>query len=94
MQQHMQQQILVVCVQLYPGRSEASCQIPALAFFISGRLRVLLHLTRENLLQYNFIICSVYQKSTLVPVSPVPSARLEMTFGTGLSLKKLFIIIC
>jgi hypothetical protein len=27
---------LVVCVQLYPGRSEASCQIPALAFFISG----------------------------------------------------------
>jgi len=37
---------------------------------------------------------AVYQKSTLVPVSPVPSARLEMTFGTGLSLKKLLIIIC
>ena len=81
----MQRQILVVCVQLYPGRSE----VPALAFFIWGCLRVLSHLTGENLLQYNLIICSVYEKSTLVPVSPVPSAQLEMTFGTGLSLKNL-----
>ena len=34
---------------------------PQLSLF-RGRLRVLLHLTRENLRQYNLIICSVYEK--------------------------------
>jgi hypothetical protein len=58
----MQKQILVVCVQLYPTsrRFEASCQIPALAYF--RVLRVLSHLTEGNLLQYILIICSVYGK--------------------------------
>ena len=62
---------------------------PQLSLF-RGRLRVLLHLTRENLRQYNLIICSVYEKKysgTAVPVSPVPSAQLEMAFGTVLQLK-------
>ena len=50
----MQKQILVVCVQLYPTsrRFEASCQIPALAYF--RVLRVLSHLDRGKLTTVHF----------------------------------------
>ena len=50
---------LVVCVQLYPGRSEASCQIPALAFFISGSAAGAVTLDKGKLatIQFDYLQC-------------------------------------